>query len=119
MQTRGITALMWARSSLKIDLAETKVSPDCLALLARSLGPSVKGLMLCKTDFAKGGNDLSGFCVLCLALSDASSCAGLLSLDLSCNSLKPDAAVVLAKAMRANASVTSVRAFGNSRSSGG
>ena len=108
MQTRGITALMWARSSLKIDLAETKVSPDCLALLARSLGPSVKGLMLCKTDFAKGGNDLSGFCVLCLALSDASSCAGLLSLDLSGNSLKLDAAVVLAKAMRVNASMTSI-----------
>ena len=142
---------MWARSSLEIDLAKTKVSPDCLAVLARSLRPSVKGLMLGKTDFAKEGNDLSGFCVLCLALSDASSCAGLLSLDLSGNSLLPDAAVVLAKAMRVNASltsinlsdnkltnwgqdmtgikaiadalvmasVTSVRAFGNSWSSGG
>ena len=102
---------MWARSSLEIDLVGTKVSPDCLAILARSLSPSVKGLMLGKTDFAKGGNDLSGLCVLCLALSDASSCAGLLSLDLSDNSLKPDAAVVLAKAMRVNASLTEVLAF--------
>ena len=113
LQTRGITALMWARSSLEIDLAKTKVSPDFLAVLARSLAPSVKGLMLGKTDFAKEGNDLSGFCVLCLALSDASSCAGLLSLDLSDNSLKPDAAVVLAKAMRVNPSVTSVTLLGN------
>ena len=104
---------MWARSSLEIDLVGTTVSPDCLAILARSLSPSVKGLMLGKTDFAKGGNDLSGLCVLCLALSDASSCAGLLSLDLSDNSLKPDAAVVLAKAMRVNASLTKISLANN------
>ena len=77
------------------------------------MGPSIKALRLRKTDFAKGGNDLSGLRVLCSALSDA-QCAKLLSLDLRENDLRADAANLLAEGMRVNASLTSVRALTNS-----
>ena len=121
MEVHGLAALVWARFQgdplLEIDLEGTKLSPECLAVLGRSMGPSIKALGLRKTDFAKGGNDLSGLRVLCSALSDA-QCAKLLSLDLSHNNLRTDAANLLAEAIRVTASVTSVRAFGNCWSSG-
>ena len=116
MEVHGLAALVWARFQgdplLEIDLEGTKLSPECLAVLGRSMGPSIGALGLRKTDFAKGGNDLSGLRVLCSALSDA-QCAGLLSLDLSHNNLRADAANLLAEGMRKNASVTSIDLRGN------
>ena len=122
MEVHGLAALVWARFQgdplLEIDLEGTKLSPECLAVLGRSMGPSIGALRLRKTDFAKGGNDLSGLRVLCSALSDA-QCAKLLSLDLRENNLRADAANLLAEGMRVNASLTSINLFNNNLGSDG
>lgn len=77
----ALCALVWARSAVAIDLEGTLMaSPECLLVLGRSLRQSLVGINLKGTNFAKQGQDLSGFRVFCSAIGEPSSC-GLKSLD--------------------------------------
>ena len=114
----GLCALMWARPALDLDLNGRKMAPECLAVLCRALRTSVMSLSLSKTDFAKGGNDLSGMRHLCAALRDERRSGGLRTLELADNSLKADAGRMLAEAIAVSGSLTRSTSRQQTRSGG-
>eukprot|EP00966_Prymnesium_polylepis_P181174 4196501-Prymnesium_polylepis.1 len=99
---KGLAALVWARPKLELVFDGLKMAPECLAVLARALRPSVTLLSLRECNFAKGGNDLSGLVHLCTALREGRAAHTLVLAD---NALKPDAGVLLADALTRNAAL--------------
>ena len=108
----GLCALMWARPMPDLDLAGRKLTPECLTMLGRALHPDVLSLSLSETDFAKGGNDLSGLRHLCAALRGR---AGMRVLGLAGNSLGADAGLMLGDviAIGCNKTLTSIECAAN------
>ena len=86
-------------AGLSLDLAKCEVPPECLAVLGRALAPSVSSLLLTKSDFAKGGGNLTGLRHLCGLLADEERGKGLRVLSLKENKLGPDAADLLSGAL--------------------
>ena len=105
-ETHGLCALMWLRSNIDIDLTGTTLQPDLLEALGRSLRTSLKNLTLEGTNFAKDGNDLSGFRVFCSHLKHAGA---PLTLNIGNNSLKPDAAMMLSEAVKGNETLQTLK----------
>lgn len=112
-EAHGLCALIWARPTIEIDLKGTTLQPECLAAVARSFLPSLHSLVLGDTKFTRGGGDLSGFRILCTALSDESLSAGLTLLDCGGNSLQADGAQILSKALNGNSVLKSLRCAQN------
>ena len=99
---KGLCALMWARPTPVLDLTNCKLAPECVTALALALRSNVTSLLLSNSDFAKGGNDLTGVRQLCSALRDDKRSSSLEVLVLAHNKLQSDAIVLLCEALAHN-----------------
>ena len=113
---RGLSALMWSRSTLVLDLTNGELQLESALALFRAFRPAAVTSLKLSGSFitfmiSGGGRDPGGVRALCSVLHDSSCALG--ELDLSGNYLGPDSGVMLGKAIAAARSLNSINLSDN------
>ena len=83
----GLSALMWLRDTLDLQLSKCKLPTEVVTSLARSMQPSVRSLHLDNSEFTNHGETLDSLCYLLAALRDPGATRGLHTVSLRGNRL--------------------------------